>query len=160
MKNKVYIKNKEIVFNNVSRPILSKFRPIYKIALIVIILYKCSRNQTASLLKLSFFNSLLKSEENMNKIKQELNGWDQQELIRLNIEPSFQKALSYAIAEGFVGMYNEKYKLTNKGAKLGEEIFNCKELFALEKSFIKEIKTKIGEEKVKSFLEMRGYHND
>ncbi|WP_333860750.1 hypothetical protein [Clostridium sp.] len=160
MKNKIYVKDKEIIFNDVPRPILAKFRPIYRIAIIVMILYKCSRNKTASLMKLSFFNWILKSERNMNAVRMILYTGILRDAIKINLEPSFKRSLLLAKAEGFVEIYKSKYRLTDKGIKFGEEIFGNKDIFVLEKKFMKEVKTKIGEDKVEKFLEMRGSQDD
>lgn len=154
MSNKIYIKDKVIIFNNIPRPIVSKFRPIYKIAQIVMILYKCSRAKSASLLKLSFFNFILKSEENMELAKDIFKSNNFEDCVNFNIkeEPSFEKALFFAIEEGFIKIHEEKYILTEKGIKLGLDIDEVKDLFVKEKMFMKEIKTKIGEEKIKDLL--------
>lgn len=155
MNNKIYIKDKEVVFNNVPRPILSKFRPVYKVAHIVIILYMSCRNKTSTLLKLSFFNWIIKSQKNINLVRDIFDGHVAAVNIKIILEPSFERALLLCMAEGFIEVNQGKYKLTYKGIELAKDIIKDKNLLVEEKKFLKHVKTKIGEKKVKSLLETR-----
>ena len=153
MKDRISIKEKKIVFNNVARPVLSKFRPIYRIALIVMILYKASRKNTASLIKLAFLDCVLRSEEKMNEVCELLKNNDCKfnPSFHINPEQSFERAIYMALSEGFIEEYKFRYRLTESGMKLGDEIFADKEIFIIEKSYLNEIKTKVSEEKIENF---------
>ena len=118
-------------------PIPAEYRPMYKIALIVIILKYCCIGESANLTKLHLFSWALSSEENMNEIIKNIENGFQDEFAVWGVDPSLNRALQLAVAENICEIQNgKKYKLTHKGNKFFEMIESDKFLFDIEKSFL------------------------
>lgn len=105
------------------QPISASLRPIYRVSLIVLILKINCRNQTASLLKLQFFNWMLKSPSLQNIICENLTTQNVFPLPLIHLDPMVNLALKYAFADNLIIVTkSSKYKLTQKGDELASRI--------------------------------------
>jgi hypothetical protein len=128
---------KKISFNKRPIPLPAEYRPMYKIALIVIILKYCCRGETSNLLKLHLFSWALTSEKNMNELRYYVTSNFQTGFSVWGIEPALNRALQLAVAENICDIVNGKnYKLTKKGNLFFEMIVADKELFEIERNFL------------------------
>ena len=136
---------KKLSFTQRPIPIPADYRPMYKIALLVLILRLCCRSETSNLLKLHLFSWALTSDKNLIKLREYVTSNFQSDFSVWGIEPALNRALQLAIAENICEVINGKnYKLTEKGFKFYEMINSDKELFNNEKTFLNFIgKTKI-----------------
>lgn len=133
--NDIFIK--KISFTKRPIPLPADYRPMYKIALIVMILKLCCRAETSTLLKLHLFSWALASEENMNQLNNYIRSNYKDEFSIWSIEPALNRALQLAVAEDICDLHNGKnYKLTDKGDKFFKMINADKELFKQEKEFL------------------------
>ena len=81
-------------------------------------------------------------------------------LIVIRFEPSINRALEYALADGFIAQQaNGTYKLMDRGRALVKEILNDDTLFQREKDVLEEIQCDLTEEKIKSLMEGWRYQN-
>jgi hypothetical protein len=119
-------------------PLPAEYRPMYKIALIVMVLKNCCRGEKATLLKLHLFSWALTSEKNMQELREYVSTNFQTEFSVWGIEPALNRALQLAIADNICEVIDGKsYKLTEKGLKFYEMINSDNDLFAVEKIFLK-----------------------
>ena len=141
---------KKLSFSQKPIPIPADYRPMYKIALIVLILRLCCRAETTTLLKLHLFSWALTSEKNLIKLREYVTSNFQTDFSVWGIEPALNRALQLAIAENICEVVNGKsYKLTEKGFKFYEMINSDSELFDKEKSFLNFIgKSKITDSRI------------
>src|ERR1019366_6896430 len=84
-------------------PIFPSYRPMYRIALNLMILKVNCTGSKASLLKLHLFSWALKSEENMRKLMHYFTTDFANPTIHFGIEPSLNRAIDYALAENLIG---------------------------------------------------------
>lgn len=131
-------------------PIPADYRPMYKIALIVLTLRTCCKAETSTLLKLHLFSWALSSDKNISKLKDYVTSNFQTDFSVWSIEPALNRALQYAIAEKICEVVNGKnYKLTEKGHKFYQMINADYELFDKEKVFLNFIgKSKITDSRI------------
>jgi hypothetical protein len=128
---------KKLSFTKRPIPLPAEYRPMYKIALIVMILKYCCRAETSNLLKLHLFSWALASEKNMIELRNYVTSNFSTDFSVWGIEPALNRALQLAVAENICDIINGKnYKLTEKGNKFFEMIKNDTELFEIEKSFL------------------------
>ncbi len=128
---------KKLSFTQRPIPIPADYRPMYKIALLVLILRLCCRSETSNLLKLHLFSWALTSDKNLMKLREYVTSNFQTDFSVWGIEPALNRALQLAIAENICEVVNGKnYKLTEKGFKFYEMINSDKELFNNEKIFL------------------------
>ncbi|MDG4850794.1 hypothetical protein [Peribacillus frigoritolerans] len=129
---------KEIRFSKKRIPISPELRPIYRISLIMLILYLSSTQQKASLLKLQLFNWALKNESRYDRLLQ-LKKTKEFPIVRF--DPFLNRALNYGVAMGFLSFNNKtgKFALTEKGVEFVLKIIS-EDIFEEEKRFLNSIK--------------------
>jgi|ERR1700741_3635499 len=128
---------KKLSFTKRPIPLPAEYRPMYKIALIVMILKYSCRAETSNLLKLHLLSWALASQKNMTELRDYITSNFKSDFSVWGIEPALNRALQLSVAENICDVINGKnYKLTEKGNKFFEMIKADKELFEVEKSFL------------------------
>ncbi|MGN7176535.1 hypothetical protein BK139_23105 [Paenibacillus sp. FSL R5-0490] len=133
-----------INFKRKKVPLSPELRPLYKISLIILILYLSSNKQTASLLKLQLFNWALKNPKRFNRLDDIKKGGD---FPIIRFDPSLNRALNFAVAEQQLEFNekNGKFILTNKGVKFAESIMEHNDVLVEEKDLLEGIKKGISD---------------
>jgi hypothetical protein len=112
-----------LTFEARPRPLSAGLRPIYRIALIALVLKLNCHGHTASLIRLQFFNWVLKSPYLRRQIEQRLETQGLFSVDLVHMDPMVNLALKYAYADGLVSITgNAKYKLTDKGHELARRM--------------------------------------
>lgn len=112
-----------LTFNPRPQPLPASLRPLYRIALIVLVLKTNCQGNTASLLKIQFFNWLLKSSSLQEIIENRLTQHSVFTLELIHLDPMVNLALRYAFADNLISITNNsKYILTEKGNEFAERI--------------------------------------
>ena len=134
----------------VKRPISlpPDYRPMFKVAQIVLILGYCCRSNRSSLLKLHLFSWALKSDFNGEKLTQWVQNNFQTDFSIWGIEPTLNRGVQYAMAEKIIRRVSDKYELADKGVVLFNSIRNDKELLKTEKDFLNVIGKKITNDRI------------
>lgn len=128
---------KKLSFTKKPIPLPAEYRPMYRIALIVMTLKYCCRAESSNLLKLHLFSWALASEKNMKELRDYIKTDFKTDFSVWGIEPALNRALQLAVAENICDVVRGKsYKLTPKGNSLFEMIEADKELFIIEKAFL------------------------
>lgn len=124
------------------RPITlpADYRPMYKIAMITMVLKLCCRAERASLLKLHLFSWCLTSEKRMKQLMAVVQRDFAGDSIMWGIEPALNRALLISVAEG-ICLHGERgtYVLGERGKTLYDLIAAEKELFEVEKAFLQSL---------------------
>jgi uncharacterized membrane protein len=138
---------KNITFHKRPIPVQPEYRPVYKIAQIVIGLKKSCRKNKASLLLLHLFSWALKSNENEKLILDYLKSPSNTLLEIWNFEPSLNRALHFAQAENLIEMVLPQghYGLTERGHKFADVLIENDFVLLQEKAFFDSIKYSITE---------------
>lgn len=141
----------KLTFEARPRPLPASLRPVYRIALIALVLKLNCRGNTASLIKLQFFNWVLKDPHLRRHIEQRLDTQTVFTLELIHMDPMVNLALKYAYADGLISVTtNSKYKMTAKGAEFAQKLAdapddilrNDRELLARLGQRISEVKLK------------------
>lgn len=128
---------KKLSFTKRPIPLPAEYRPMYKIALIVMTLKLCCRGESSTLLKLHLFSWAMASEKNMEELRAYVTNNFKTDFSVWGIEPALNRALQLAVAENICEIIQGKtYKLTEKGNKFYEMMKTDKELFKVEKLFL------------------------
>ena len=130
-------------------PIPVDYRPLYKISIIILVLKLCCRDNASTLLKLHLFSWILKSDSNMNVMRNYIVSNYKKEIEFWNIEPALNRALQFAVADGLCEMTStKKYKLKEKGESFYNSIIES-ESFTKEIGFLKFVgKNKITDSRI------------
>lgn len=147
-----------LVFNPRPQPLPASLRPLYRIALITLVLRINCRGNTATLFMLQFFNWLLKSPSLQELIVDRLTHQSVFTLELIHLDPMVNLALNYAFASNLISITsnsrsNPKYRLTDKGNEFANLIIQDKQSsLAKELEFLERIGQKISEVKLKKEL--------
>lgn len=140
---------RRITFEKKPIPLPAEYRPMYQIALLVLVLKLCCRANASSLEKLHLFSWCLRSSSNMTELERYLKDGVNSPMLHWTIDPALNRAINYAVADGICEFTpNKKYKLTSKGCSFFSKIENDKELFNDEKDFLLRLGKKLSDEKI------------
>jgi hypothetical protein len=144
----------KLTFSSRPQPLAANLRPVYRIALIALVLRINCKGKTASLLKLQFFNWLLKSSSLQDTIVDNLSHHSVCTLELLHLDPMVNLALKYAIADKLISVTsNSKYKLTEKGDKFVDRIMYYKQsVLNTEQGLLQRIGKQVSEIRLKKQL--------
>lgn len=138
-------------------PVSANLRPLFRISLLLLVLrLNCSRG-TASLLKLQFFNWVLKSDSLRDHVERLSKEQSIFTLGLVHLDPMVNLALKYAHADGLIGVTrNRKYELLDKGRHFAEAIIgDSREALAQEVEYLQHIGMRISEVRIKRDLELQ-----
>lgn len=144
----------KLTFSPRPQPLPASLRPLYRIALITLVLKtNCQRN-TASMLKLQFFNWLLKSSSLQEVIEDRLTHQSVFTLELIHRDPMVNLALKYAIADDLISVTNNsKYKLTERGNKFADRILQDEQsVMEVEREFLVRIGKSVSEVRLRNDL--------
>ncbi len=122
-----------LVFKRKPIPLSPEYRPLYKIAIILIILDNNSIRKSSSLLKLHLFSWAMRNDANMSLLIEFMKNEYLYKIDIFNIEPSLNRALVLCIAEGLITKTDDRYTITEKGVKMKNLIYNDSTILTKEK---------------------------
>lgn len=141
---------KHLSFNKRDISIPADYRPLYKIGHIVLILFLGCRSNKATLMKLHFLCWSIKSDANLILVQQWISNNFRNDFHIWGVEPTVNRALMYAVAEGYITLNEGSYTLTDAGVNLYKLMKKDKDLYVKEKGFLEAIgKNGISEQKIK-----------
>jgi hypothetical protein len=143
-----------LTFSHRPQPLPASLRPLYRIALIALVLKTNCQSNTASMIKLQFFNWLLKSSSLQEVIEDRLTHQSVFTLEMIHLDPMVNLALKYAIADNLISVTNNsKYKLTGKGNEFADRILQDEQsVMAWERGLLVRIGQQITELKLEREL--------
>jgi hypothetical protein len=126
-------------------------RPNWRVPVLVLMLRFCCRGGKSSLFKLHLLNLVIRDKEKQDALIANLSGLPDYSNIRIQVEPSFIRAIQFAVGEGLAErLENNRIKLTQKGKQLASDIeeSNC---LTEEKAFFVKLGVRLTENWVKDF---------
>lgn len=142
----------DIVFDAKLDAVPYNYRISYKVTQLCLIMRICGRGDVCSLIKLHMVSFALISRGNMMRLVDFVEGTGSTPIVRF--DPAVNRALTYAIAYGLIErQQSAKYKLTNCGQRLAEQIMIVGDLMAVEISDLKMLAKKLTETKVNEIVD-------
>lgn len=134
-------------------PVRPPHRPLWRIGTIVLILGKC-RARKASLKQLHVLSWAMRSPPTATFLVSALN--DHQDALpgipSVRFEPSLNRALDFAVAEGLVTIANGMFVLTAIGEHFLNEIDQNDDILAAEKGMLKRLRGTVSQAAVNRLL--------
>lgn len=141
-----------IVFDAKPDAVPYNYRISYKVTQLCLIMRICGRGDVCSLIKLHMISFALISQVNMRRLIEFAEGTGSAPIVRF--DPSVNTALTYAMAYGLIGrQQNAKFKLTDRGQQLAEQIKLVGDLMAVEISSLNTLAKKLTESKVNEIVD-------
>lgn len=131
-------------------PIYPSYRPLFRIAQILLILHFNSRSGKASLLKLHLFSWCMKLPESLKKLEDFALSQTSQSISFFGMEVTLNRALSLAVAQGLINFDRGSYVMTAIGKKYINSIIEEGDILINEIAILKIIGKSITEERVNS----------
>lgn len=142
----------DIVFNAKPDAVPYNYRISYKVTQLCLIMRICGRGDVCSLIKLHMISFALISQENMRKLVDFADGIGSAPIVRF--DPSVNRALTYAIGYVLIKrQQNAKYKLTDRGKQLAEQIKVVGDLMVIEIGDLNLLAKKLTERKVEEIVD-------
>ncbi|NRA69639.1 MAG: hypothetical protein HRU24_01355 [Gammaproteobacteria bacterium] len=126
-------------------------RPTWRISLLVLILRLVGRGNKATRNKVHIANWALKNNEHIDSYLQ-YTVQKKGKRPFINLDPSMDKAIDYALYSKLVSVDNNRIKLTAEGIKIANSLIKL-EVFEVEKSILLQLKPALSEDKVTKALE-------
>lgn len=143
----------DIVFNAKPDAVPYNYRISYKVSQLCLIMRICGWGDSCSLIKLQMISYALFSSETMSQLINYAEGYGPAPIVRF--DPAVNKALTFAIAYGFVSQQrNGNYKLTTKGHNLAERIKIVGDLMTSELTSLGDLSKKLTEVKIKELADL------
>ncbi len=150
--SKIPVEYTDIVFDAKPDAVPYNYRISYKVSQLCLIMRICGRGNVCSLIKLHMISFALISHDNMKRLVAFTEGTGNPPIVRF--DPSVNRALTYAIAYGLIErQQNAKFKLTNCGQRLVEQIKISGDLMAVEISDLNLLAKKLTEDKVDEIVD-------
>ena len=133
-------------------PVPADLRPVWRIGLLLLMLLH-SPGKKATLQKLHFVNSVCRSEKTRRLFLAYSSGAARKEEVLPRIEPSLNRAVNFARAEGLVDVENGRsLKLTDSGRELAQQIEAMPDCLDEEKAFLETASPFLTEGKVEDLF--------
>ena len=146
------LKYTDIVFNAKPDAVPYNCRISYKVTQICLIMRICGYGNVCSLIKLHMISFALISRENMRSLIEFADGIGSAPIVRF--DPSVNRALTYAIGYGLIRrQQNAKYKLTDRGKQLAEQIKAVGDLMTVEIYDLNLLSKKLTESKIEEIVD-------
>ncbi len=144
----------KMTFEHQPQPLPANLRPVYRIVIILLILKVSCRATTASLLKIQFFNWVIKNSSLQELIKDNLPHQSVFTLALIHLDPMVNLALKYAVAEDLISVTsNSKYTLTIKGDEIATNVLSSDQsLLSNERAILTKIGQRVSEVKLRNEL--------
>ena len=145
------LKYTDIVFDAKPDAVPYNYRISYKVTQLCLIMRLCGRGDVCSLVKLHMISYALISQNKMKELIEFTEGTGNTPIVRF--DPAVNRALTYAIAYGLIEQQqNAKYKLTDLGRQLAEQIKLAGDLMVIEINDLNTLAKKLTETKVNEIV--------
>lgn len=134
------------VFRERPAPIPPELRPEWRIATLVLSLHTCCRDSKSSLTRLHLLNSAVRTQESRLRLLTALKGFGRPDVVVGRFDPSLDRAVGYAAAEGYLKLApGKRIELTSQGVDLAKGLRAEPSLLVNEKAFFDELKHRVSE---------------
>lgn len=143
----------DIIFDAKPDAVPYNYRISYKVSQLCLIIYICGWGMSCSLIKLHMISFALLSRNNMKNLIEFSDKINESVVVRF--DPAVNRALTYAVAYGFVmQQQNGNYKLTDQGKKFAERIKLAGDLMVTEIIELTELSKRLTESRIKELTEI------
>ncbi|PZV23333.1 MAG: hypothetical protein DCF12_19205 [Snowella sp.] len=148
-----YLVDIPFTFHQRPTPLEPQFRVIWGLSILVLILYICSRGKKSSVSRLHFLSWAVRSAENRENLIELLENRHSPLAALVQYDPSFDRAIKYALAEKLVETDNGKtIRLAPNGLTLVQQIIQTENCLKEEKDFLTQKAVLVTETQAKIFL--------
>lgn len=128
------------VFRGRPEPLPADLRPLWRIAIVVLLLELASRGNKSSFKRLHVLDWLAQRRDNRATLNALLSSEIKPHEIAIRVDPALNRAVDLALGEGLLDILNgNRVHLTAKGKKMASLILATDDMLELEKERIKAV---------------------
>ena len=143
----------DIIFDAKPDAVPYNYRISYKVSQLCLIMYICGWGTSCSLIKLHMISCALLSRKNMAKLIDFSDKTNESVVVRF--DPAVNRALTYAVAYGFIVQQpNGNYKLTDQGKNFAERMKLAGDLMVTEIRELTYLSKRLTESRIKELTEI------
>ncbi|QTH40896.1 hypothetical protein J4772_25515 [Cohnella sp. LGH] len=148
----------KITFKRRKTSVSPEYRPVIKIAQLILVLFLSSRGKSANLQKFQLINWAFKSSDR-EKIVVDITIDPLITTPLISMDPSVNRALQFAVAEKLMSFNNStgKFTLTSKGEEFAEAIVNDKSVLLSEKALLKKLGQRVTDKVISILFKERAF---
>jgi hypothetical protein len=129
-------------------------RPIWRMAVLVLLLQRCCKQGRSSLKKLHVLNWAIRHRASQQALLNVLEGRVRPDQAIVRFDPALNRLLDFAKGEGLIGQVAaDRFQITAKGLRFANDIMADQDCLRQEKWFIDEIAGKITETRINEILQ-------
>lgn len=138
--------NANFRFHRRPTPLPPDLRPTWRIASLVLLLYRCCRNQQSSFLRIHVLSWALRTPDSRAALLSVLAHESEAASLVVRIEPSLNRAIDFAIGDGLLSRPSgSRIRLTTAGVGYAMTIEELPELFQVERHFLADVGFRVTE---------------
>lgn len=137
--------NTPFIFRSRPEAIPGDFRPLWRIGILLLILFASSRGGKSSFGRLHVLNWAIRTLENRKTLIDLIEGKIKPDTIIARIEPSLNRAVDLAYGEGLIDRISNRISLTPHGLGIARNLYQELDIFREEKQFLEKIGKKLTE---------------
>jgi hypothetical protein len=139
-------------FSATPYPVPADLRPLWRMALVVLMLDKCW-GRRSSVGQLHVFNWGIRTKGSQDAFLRMLGGEIGPDKPIVRFEPSLNRAIDFALGEGLVKKRtHDVIELTEKGVVMARQVQQAPELLGAEKEFLSKIEGKLTQQQINALL--------
>lgn len=143
----------DIIFDAKPDAVPYNYRISYMVSQLCLIMYICGWGTSCSLIKLHMISFALLSRKNMAKLIDFSDKTNESVVVRC--DPAVNRALTYAVAYGFIVQQpNGNYKLTDQGKNFAERMKLAGDLMVTEIRELTDLSKRLTESRIKELTEI------
>lgn len=127
----------KLSFHRRPMPIFADYRPLYRMAKFLLVLYLSSRGGKSSIIRLQLFNWVLKDDLRRKMLSKAADDGSL-DISVWGLDPSLNSAIQFSLAEGLVERCSNGVSLTDLGKSYIKDLID-REIFKDDVEFLKEI---------------------
>ncbi len=144
------------VFRDRGTAIPADRRPTWRIALVCLLLSKCSRSRKSSMARLHILDWAIRNSDGRKQLLAFLKGEAADRSVIVRYDPALLRAVNFAIAEGYLKIKGKSVVLDTAGITFAEELNATTDVFVDERVFLEELGQKFLEQHINEFLAVKG----
>ena len=148
---------RDFVFRLRAEPIPGDLRPVWRIAMLVLMLLRAGHGRGMSLKKALILNWGVRTAETREALLRMIEGRRRLEDIPVRFDPALNRALHYAAAEGLVNIESKTtgsvISMQSAGEIIANLIYKTRDCMETEKAFFDRVRGRMPETKVKELLD-------
>ena len=148
------LENVEFGFDLRPEALPPELRPLWRVAVLILILHLCCRNKRSNMHRLYVLNWAVRTPEARADLLDLLANKLKPNEVIVRFDPSLLRAIDLATGAGLLARVGgDKFELTSQGQRFADSLLEI-QAFDIEKDFLKSIKSRVSEARIVQLMDV------